>query len=82
VRDLETLERQLNKRGFKRSDVYLHDCIACHEHAVIRYAILGRTGGRDISYCQACGVAKSHRSVAGMESREEDPTFELDTFLR
>ncbi len=80
-RDLGTLEFKLGKRGFKREDVYLHECTACHEQAVIRYAILGRSGGRDISYCQACGAARSWRSVAGMTAREEDLAFDLDTFL-
>ncbi|MCX5744290.1 MAG: hypothetical protein NT062_17510 [Proteobacteria bacterium] len=82
VQDLEALERRLTKRGFKRGDVYLHECTACKEQAVLRYSILGRSGGRDIAYCQACGVTRSWRSVAGMETREEDLTFDLDTFLR
>ena len=80
-RDLEALERKLNKRGFKRTDVYLHDCMTCKEHAAIIYAIAGKIGGRDIAYCQACGAAHSWRSGAGLESREIDPTFDLDTFL-
>jgi hypothetical protein len=82
VRDLEDLERRLGKRGFKRIDVYLHACDSCMEKAVIKYGILGRSGGRDISYCQACGGSWSWRSVAGMEGREVDPTFDLDAFLR
>lgn len=81
-RDLGTLEHKLSKRGFKREDVYLHECPDCHERAVIRYAILGRIGGRDIGYCQACGGARSHRSGGGMNDRVEDPTFDLDEFLR
>ncbi len=80
--DLATLERKLSKRGFRRDDVYLHQCEACKEQAVLRYVILGRSGGRDIAYCQACGAARSWRSVAGMETREEDLAFDLDAFLK
>ena len=32
--------------------------------------------------CQERGVAKSWRAGAGMEGREEDPGFDLRTFLR
>jgi hypothetical protein len=81
VTDLDALERKLAKRGFKRGDVYLHDCPECHEHAVLKYSIGGRTGGRDISLCQACGDAKSWRSGAGLESREQDLGFDLHKFL-
>jgi hypothetical protein len=48
---------------------------------VRKYATLGRTGGRDISLCEACGVATSWRSVAGMEQREQDAGFDLRAFL-
>jgi len=81
IDDLEALEYRLNKRGFHRSDVFLHDCPLCNEHAVIRYAVLGKTGGRDIALCQACGVAKSWRSGAGLEHRTEDVGFDLRAFL-
>jgi hypothetical protein len=80
--DLQTIEYKLNKRGFKRNDVFFHACEKCNEQAVVIFAILGRSGGRDIQICQACGVARSWRSVAGMEAREEDTTFDLDAFLR
>jgi hypothetical protein len=49
---------------------------------VLKYITSGRTGGRDIALCQACGVAKSWRSVAGLETREEDVGFDLRAFLR
>jgi hypothetical protein len=81
IDDLDALERKLSKRGFRRDDVYLHECPECHEQAVLKYAIGGRTGGRDISLCQACGDAKSWRSVAGLESREQDVGFDLRKFL-
>ena len=80
--DLEKLEYKLNKRGFKRQDVYLHECPTCSEKACIIYGILGKIGGRDIMYCQACGAAKSYRSGQGMGTREEDPNFDLDAFLK
>jgi hypothetical protein len=79
--DLQTIEYKLNKRGFKRSDVYFHKCEKCNEQAVVVFAILGRSGGRDIQICQACGDARSWRNGAGMEEREEDKTFDLTAFL-
>jgi hypothetical protein len=81
IEDLEALEQKLTKRGFRRIDVYLHECTECHEQAVLKYGIGGRTGGRDIALCQACGVSKSWRSVAGLEAREADPGFDLRKFL-
>lgn len=81
IDDLETIEYKLRKRGFRREDAYLHDCASCHEHAVLKYVTSGRTGGRDISLCQACGIATSWRSVAGLEKREQDPDFDLRAFL-
>jgi hypothetical protein len=82
IDDLATLEHKLTKRGFRREDAYLHECTECHEQAVLTYVLIGKTGGRDISLCQACGVAKSWRSSAGMEGRELDPGFDLRAFLR
>jgi hypothetical protein len=81
IDDLETLEYKLRKRGFRREDVYVHECMACHEHAVLTYVTAGRTGGRDISLCQACGVVTSWRSGAGLEGREQDVGFDLRKFL-
>jgi hypothetical protein len=81
VEDLEIIEYKLRKRGFRREDGYVHDCAACHEHAVLTYLTAGRTGGRDISLCLACGVATSWRSVAGLEGREQDIGFDLRAFL-
>jgi len=82
IADLAALESKLTKRGFRRDDVFLHECPECHEQAVLKYITTGRTGGRDIALCQACGVAKSWRSVAGLEAREEDKGFDLRAFLR
>jgi hypothetical protein len=81
IADLDTLERKLSKRGFRREDAYLHDCTECHEQAVLKYVLAGKTGGRDISLCQACGVARSWRSGAGFQAREEDRGFDLRAFL-
>lgn len=81
VEDLGTIEYKLGKRGFKREDAYFHVCPDCNVQAVAVYAISGRTGGRDIKLCLDCGKAHSFRSVAGMESREEDLSFDLATFL-
>ena len=80
--DLETLLYKLKKRGFHQDDLLLHECPACQERGVAIYAILGRSGGRDIRLCLACGDAKSWRAGAGMEGREVDPGFDLRAFLR
>lgn len=79
---LDTYEYKLRKRGFKRDDVYLHECPDCSQKAIVTYAILSRTGGRDIRLCTECGTARSYRSSAGMDGRSEDPDFDLDAFLR
>ena len=81
IDDLDTLERKLVKRGFRREDAYYHDCPACKEQAVRKYVLAGRTGGRDISICEACGDSRSWRSGAGFEAREEDVGFDLRAFL-
>jgi hypothetical protein len=82
IADLDTIEYKLRKRGFKQTDVLHHECPACHEQAVRIYGIIGKTGGRDIRLCIACGDAKSFRNVAGMEGRAEDADFDLQAFLR
>ncbi len=81
-RELETIEYKLKKRGFKQGDVYHHECPSCSEKAVRIYTILAKTGGRDIRLCLACGKSTSFRASAGMEGREEDANFDLETFLR
>ncbi|HEY4056138.1 MAG TPA: hypothetical protein VGM39_05990 [Kofleriaceae bacterium] len=78
---LDTYEYKLRKRGFKRDDVYLHDCPDCGQKAVLTYIISARTGGRDIRLCAECGTSHSYRSGAGMDGRVEDPDFDLATFL-
>jgi len=82
IADLDTIEYKLGKRGFRQADSFHHECSSCREQAVRIYAIGGKLGGRDIRLCVACGVAKSWRSVAGMEERAEDPDFDLQAFLR
>jgi hypothetical protein len=79
--DLDTVERKLVKRGFRREDAYYHECPDCHAQAIRKYVLSGRTGGRDISICEACGVSRSWRSGAGFEAREPDPGFDLRAFL-
>jgi hypothetical protein len=81
IADLDTLEYKLKKRGFRQDDLLHHECPACHEQAVRIYAIAGRSGGRDIRLCLACGDVRSWRSVAGLEDRAEDPGFDLRAFL-
>lgn len=81
IDDLATLEYKLGKRGFRREDAYLHQCTDCGEQAVLKYVLAGKTGGRDISLCQACGVARSWRSGAGFQARDEDHGFDLRAFL-
>jgi len=81
VDDLATLEYKLAKRGFRRDDVFMHECETCKERAVATYIIAGKSGGRDISLCLACGVSRSWRSVAGLEDRQEDVGFDLRAFL-
>jgi len=80
--ELDTYEYKLRKRGFRRDDVLLHDCPDCQAKAILTYVIAGRSGGRDIRLCMECGKARSWRSVAGLEAREEDPAFDLAAFLR
>jgi hypothetical protein len=79
--ELDTYEYKLRKRGFRRDDVLLHDCPDCKAKAVLTYIIAGKSGGRDIRLCAECGKAHSYRSGAGLESREEDPGFDLAAFL-
>jgi len=82
IADLDALERGLKKRGFRRDDLLLHQCEKCNEQALATYMIAGRTGGRDITLCLACGDARSWRSGAGLQKRVEDAGFDLREFLR
>lgn len=81
VANLEALEYKLNKRGFKQTDVYHHECATCKENAVRIYGIINKVGGRDIQLCLACGAVRSFRTSAGMVGRVEDAEFDLDKFL-
>jgi hypothetical protein len=81
VTNLEAIEYKLNKRGFKQTDVYHHECPSCKEQAVRVYGIMNKVGGRDIRLCLACGQCTSFRTGAGMESRVEDAGFDLEKFL-
>ncbi len=79
---LDTFEYKLKKRGFRRDDLFIHECPDCKEKAVLTYVIMGRTGGRDIKLCCECGKCRSWRSVGGLEQRDEEENFDLTTFLR
>jgi hypothetical protein len=81
IEDLDALRAALKKRGFKMDDPLLHDCPDCGVTAIERYRIASRHGGRDITLCQACGRSRSWRSAPGLETREEDKTFDLRAFL-
>lgn len=80
--ELDTYEYKLKKRGFRRDDVLLHVCPDCSAKAILTYVIAGRQGGRDIRLCMECGKARSWRSPAGLETRDEDLSFDLVAFLR
>ncbi len=80
--DLDAMITALRKRGFRQDDPLLHDCSACSTHAVVKFSIAGRVGGRDIAICTACGHARSWRSDATFEKRVEDEGFDLRAFVR
>jgi hypothetical protein len=82
IADLETLHYKLGKRGFRRDDVLLHICDKCGLQAVLTYLISGKVGGRDIRLCAECGHARSWRNAPDGNTREEDLTFDLVTFLK
>ena len=80
--ELDTYEHKLKKRGFRRDDLFLHDCPDCNaQKSVLTYVIAGRQGGRDIRLCLECGTAHSFRSSATFQERVEDVGFDLKTFL-
>jgi hypothetical protein len=81
VADLQTIEYKLGKRGFKRDDVFWHECKQCNTQAVAIYLIGGKTGGRQIHMCHECGHTQSWRAGAGLNEREEDVGFDLRKFL-
>ncbi len=74
--------RALVKRGFRRDDLYYHQCKECGEHAVESYTLAGKPGGRDIHLCLACGKSWSWRRRPEYEDRQLDDTWDLATFLR
>lgn len=74
--------KKMTKRGFRREDLYYHQCPSCQEHAVEKWGLFGRPGGRDIDLCLACGSSWSWRRRPDYEKREADTTFDLATFLR
>ncbi|HVV84444.1 MAG TPA: hypothetical protein VHE35_15355, partial [Kofleriaceae bacterium] len=79
---IDDQRRKLHKRGFRRDDIYYHQCKDCGEHAVESYTLVGKPGGRDIMICLACGHSWSWRRRPDKEDREVDATFDLVAFLR
>ena len=43
---------------------------------------VGKTGGRDIDICMACGKCSSWRKRPPEESREEDLAFDPEAFMK
>lgn len=81
--DLEPFRTALYKRGFKREDVYYHDCPKCQKpRCVEKWLIKGKGGGRDIDMCNECGETWSWRMRPANEMREIDPDFDLKFFLK
>ncbi len=80
--DLSQLEYRLGKRGFHLINTIPVICPACNVQAVAQFGIIGRSGGRDIELCQACGHARSWRKDSGQENRILDEGFDLVGFLR
>jgi Zn ribbon nucleic-acid-binding protein len=81
--DLDSFRSQLAKRGFKRVDPLLHGCPKCKAlQGVEKWSLSGRTGGRDIDLCVRCTHASSWRRRPPGEDREEDTTFNPETFLK
>ena len=81
IEDFGTLEYKLGKRGFRRDDLFFHECPECKTQAVASYIISGKVGGRDIKLCLECGHARSWRSGQLLEERIEDVGFDLRAFL-
>lgn len=80
--ELDTYEHKLRKRGWRRDDLFLHNCPDCEAvKSVLTYVIAGRSGGSDIRLCVECGKARRFRSSAGLEGREEIAGFDLTQFL-
>jgi hypothetical protein len=78
-RKFEELQRKLQKRGFKRDSVK-DACPDCNVSAVHVYKLLGRTGGRDIKWCMACGKITSFKRTAN-DDLVQDTGFDLEAFL-
>lgn len=80
--ELDAERAAMTKRGFRRGDLYYHQCPTCKEQAVEKWELVGKPGGRDIDLCLACGKSWSWRRRPEREDREVDPGFVLWTFLR
>ncbi len=78
-RRIEERVRKLRKRGFI-TDGVRELCADCGANQQTIYKISSRVGGRDIRWCQACGVVRSWRRTAD-DHLVEEPGFDLDAFL-
>jgi transcription elongation factor Elf1 len=81
--DYDPHRRALFKRGFRQTDPYLHPCPACKvQKSVEKWVLFGKSGGRDIDVCGACGKSWSWRHRPPSQDRDEDVGFDLTTFLK
>jgi hypothetical protein len=70
---------KLQKRGFTTAGTR-ESCPDCGVSAQRIYTTRGRSVGRDIRWCLACGKIRSWRRSAG-DQLVEDTSFNLDKFL-
>jgi hypothetical protein len=76
---VEELIRKLRKRGFI-TDALRDHCPICERSAMHVYRLVSRLGGRDITWCMACGKIRSFRRHAD-DKVVEDQNFDLEAFL-
>jgi hypothetical protein len=81
--DLEAFRAAIFKRGFRQSDPLRHPCPKCNAlQSVEKWVLFGRTGGRDIDICMACGKCSSWRKRPPEDAREEDLAFDPEAFMK
>jgi hypothetical protein len=76
---IEARIAKLKKRGFSTQGTR-ESCQDCGVSAQRIYQARGRSVGRDIRWCLACGKIRSWRRSAG-DQLVEDVGFDLDKFL-
>jgi hypothetical protein len=77
--EITALVGKLRKRGFI-TDGHREHCEACGQSGVSIFRLVGRTGGRDIHWCMACGKQRSFRRSSA-DQLVEDADFDLAAFL-